>query len=68
MRYLSSSVMPDLNPSQPEWEFDVSAFLGQNIPAGETGLDLGGYFDFAQSFFPPPLGSTAHDRTDRGPV
>ncbi|CAG7560653.1 unnamed protein product [Fusarium equiseti] len=64
----ANATMPDLNPPQPEWEFDVSAFLGQNIPAGETGLDLGGYFDFAQSFFPPPLGSTAHDRANHGPV
>ncbi|KAH3552971.1 hypothetical protein KXW20_001568 [Aspergillus fumigatus] len=45
-----------LDPSLPEiqWDFDICALLGQDIPAGETGLDLGHYFDFAQSFFPPP--------------
>jgi hypothetical protein len=37
-----------------EWDFDICALLGQNIPAGETGVDLGHCFDFAQSFFPPP--------------
>lgn len=61
---MNSSVMPDPNLPEPEWDFDVCAFLGQNMPAGETGLDLGGYFDFAQSFFPPPSGSTAHDKAN----
>ncbi|GAQ05327.1 hypothetical protein ALT_2648 [Aspergillus lentulus] len=47
-----------LDSSLPEieWDFDISALLGQNIPAGETGLDLGHCFDFAQSFFPPSTG------------
>lgn len=54
MRHMNS--LTGLDPSLPEiqWDFDICALLGQDIPAGETGLDLGHYFDFAQSFFPPP--------------
>ncbi|KAH7168189.1 putative C6 finger domain protein [Fusarium sp. MPI-SDFR-AT-0072] len=48
-----SSAMPNQNAPEPEW--DVSAFLGQNVAAGEIGMDTAGYFDFAQSLFPPPL-------------
>jgi hypothetical protein len=56
------SSLPEL-----EWDFDICALLGQNIPAGETGLDLGHYFDFAQPVFPPPSGLEAHDKANFGP-
>jgi hypothetical protein len=66
--YMShSSVVPEATLPEPDWDFDISAFLGQNIPVGEAGLDLGGYFDLAQSFFPAPPGSAAaHDNADVG--
>lgn len=42
----------DLSLPELDWDFDISTLLGQNIPAGETGLDLGHYFDFDQPFIP----------------
>ncbi|UKZ91445.1 uncharacterized protein TrAFT101_006423 [Trichoderma asperellum] len=36
----------DPPPQELEWNFDICALLTQNIPAGETGLDLSHYFDF----------------------
>lgn len=49
----NSVAIPESNMPAIEWDFDISAFLGQNMPAGGTGLDLGHYFDF--SFDPQPL-------------
>ncbi|RSL42466.1 hypothetical protein CEP54_015471 [Fusarium duplospermum] len=50
----NNSVVSDVNVLEHGWDSDVNAFLSQNIPTGETGFDLGGYFDFTRSFFPPP--------------
>lgn len=55
-RHMNSFAGLDSSLPEIEWDFDISALLGQNIPAGETGLDLGHCFDFAQSFFPPSTG------------
>ena len=52
----NSSIVPDLNASEHQWDFDFGALLGQNNLGGETGLNAGGYFDFAQSFMPLPPG------------
>jgi len=49
---MNSSAAPEPNLPEPDWDFDISTFLGQNVPVGEISLDLGGYFDFTQSFLP----------------
>lgn len=48
--------VPDPGLPELEWDFDICAVLGQTIPTGETGLDLGHYFDFPQPLFPPSSG------------
>ncbi|KAG4430183.1 hypothetical protein IFR05_014342 [Cadophora sp. M221] len=60
--------MTNLDPGLPEldWDFDICALLGQTMPAGQTGLDLGHYFDFSQSFSPLALDTRAHDKTNFG--
>ncbi|GFF57345.1 hypothetical protein IFM46972_10769 [Aspergillus udagawae] len=49
-----------------EWDFDICALLGHDIPTGGTGLDLGHCFDFAQTFFPPPSILRVHDEANSG--
>ncbi|KAJ4265748.1 hypothetical protein NW764_015580 [Fusarium oxysporum] len=58
----NSLTVPDLNFQDAEWDFDVGILLGQTMPAGETGLDLSGCFDFAQSFYPQHPESMVHGR------
>ncbi|EEU33849.1 uncharacterized protein NECHADRAFT_55924 [Fusarium vanettenii 77-13-4] len=52
----NGSMISDSTFLEPEWDFDVSAFLGQDMTTGGTGFDLSGYFDFTRSFLPPSYG------------
>jgi hypothetical protein len=44
---LYSSAPLDSAVPELDWDFNASAILGNDFIVGESGLDLGYYFDFA---------------------
>lgn len=42
----------DSAPTDLNWDFDVSALIGQDLPMGESGLDLAQYLNIPQPFIP----------------
>ncbi|RAL08765.1 Zn(II)2Cys6 transcription factor [Aspergillus homomorphus CBS 101889] len=60
----ANPTLPDPNCApQLEWDFDISLSMGQNILSGEPGINLGDYFDFAQSSY-FPAGPAARGTVD----
>ncbi|KAJ5462935.1 hypothetical protein N7475_007879 [Penicillium sp. IBT 31633x] len=48
-----NSSVPDFGPTDLNWDFDISALIGQELLVEESGLDLVQYLSFSQPFIPP---------------